>query len=195
MLNFYTTKKVAPEIKKEDRDFEEENINSLQSSLSELLSESDESDQNDFMHKEDKRTREEVLAIKDVTEIGADEYVIFLDYTIANLYQIMTSEIKIKKTDRATVEEMAKESISYAIQTYNIEKAEDANGTFKTHLGWKARARVTTYIRDLVKAQKIMHTESSQKKYMDIVTNKEKTYEELYFLLWNRNETSKLKSF
>lgn len=124
-----------------------ENIDSLKGELNDLLSEVDEEYQDDFLSDNEKKSKEDILSIQDITEIGADEYLVFLDYTIANIYEIMTSQIKIKKPNRETVEEIAKDTISFAISTYDIEKAKKAGAAFRTHLGWKAKQKVTEFAR------------------------------------------------
>ena len=77
-------------------DINEENISELQSDLKGLLEEGEENHEDEYLSDEEKRSREEILAIQDITEIGADEYLIFLDYSIANIYQIISTKIKIK---------------------------------------------------------------------------------------------------
>ena len=96
--------------------------------------------------------RETILSIQDPAEIGPDEYLVFFDYAKANIYNILTSRVKTKIPDRITVEEMAKDAISLAIATYDIEKAREKNATFRTHLGWKAMQVVTDFARAFKKA-------------------------------------------
>ncbi len=148
-------------------DINEQCADDLKRELEGLLSEADDSLQEDEFSSETKKSREEVLSIRDVSLIGAEEYMIFLDYAIANLYEVMSNKIKVKKPGRTTIEEMAKEVISIAISTYDIEKATKANSTFRTHVGWKTQQVVTDYIRALVKANKnelnVNDNESAQK--------------------------------
>lgn len=137
--------------------FEDENILDLQNDLNSVLKNSneiDEESEENYSEDTQSRYREEVLALQDISEIGADEYLIFYDYAIANIYTIMSKSIKVKKPNRATIEEMAKETISEAIKSYDIEEAIKKSSTFRTYLYWKAKAAVTKYVRELVKASK-----------------------------------------
>jgi len=133
-------------------EFDEGKIGNLKDDLKSLLSDKEETIEDDFLNEAEKKSREEILSIQDIAEIGADEYMVFLDYAIANIYGIMSSKIKIKKPNRETVEELAKETISFAIETYDLDKAKEAGASFRTHLGWKAKQKVTDFAREYKKA-------------------------------------------
>ena len=77
---------------------------------------------------------------------------VFLDYSLANIYNILRTRIKTKIPDKVTISEMARESISLAIATYDLEKAIETKAAFRTHLGWKNMQVVTDFARALKKA-------------------------------------------
>lgn len=132
---------------------EENEYSGLQDSLQNiLLDEVSEEDQasEEFL----KAHREKVLSIVDPAEIGADEYEVFLDYTVINIINIMSSQIRTKVPDKHTLHNLARETISTTIATYDLEIAKEKNSSFRTHLIWKARQRVTDYVRAFVKASK-----------------------------------------
>jgi len=51
--------------------------------------------------------REEILKIQDISKIGADEHLVFLDYAIANIHTLMRTQIKVKIPDKSELEDMA----------------------------------------------------------------------------------------
>ena len=97
--------------------------------------------------------REEILSKIDVKEMTQEEYTVFMDYGIANAVKIFHSASG-KEPDRSTVLDLATAALSHAIVTYNIDIAQEKKATFRTHYGWKIRAALITYFRDLEKARK-----------------------------------------
>jgi len=119
------------------------NINLLNDDMDELISEKS---------AEISKQKEYALSIQDPSLIGPDEYVILLDYSMANIYSVLRNQIKTKIPDQVTIKEMAKEAISLTIATYDMEIAIEKNATIRTHLGWKVKQVVTDYARALSKA-------------------------------------------
>jgi hypothetical protein len=90
-----------------------EDLEDIKDSLRSLLSDDEEQDQDHESDENNSRFREEVLSIQDPSEIGPDEYMIFLDYSIANIYKILRTKIKTKIPESSTINDMAKEAIQY----------------------------------------------------------------------------------
>lgn len=102
----------------------------------------------------DKDEREKILSIQDTKEIGADEYLVFVNYSIAQIHHILRTKVRAKVPDNEKIKDMANDAISLAITTYDLEKAKEAGAAFRTHLGWKAMQVVTDYARDFEKASR-----------------------------------------
>lgn len=135
-------------------DIKEDEFDELQNNLEKLLEEdSDNADEN-ISEEIALDSREKMLSIQDISDIGPDEYSAFIDYTIAQIHNILRTQIRTKIPDNYTIKEMAQEAVSLAVVTYDLGKAIEANATIRTHLGWKAKQIVKTYARDLEKASK-----------------------------------------
>jgi len=87
----------------------------------------------------------------DSTEMGIDEYLIFLNYTTEIIYNILRTRIKTKILDVLTIKEMEKDVISTSIYTSDIEIIQEKKAMFRTHLGWQAMQVVIDYARALKK--------------------------------------------
>ena len=98
--------------------------------------------------------RERILSIQDISEIGPDEYLVFVNYSIAQIHSILRTKIKAKIPDNEKIKEMASDAIGLAITTYDLEKAIESKAAFRTHLGWKAMQVVTDYAREFEKASR-----------------------------------------
>jgi len=133
-----------------------EDIENLKSDLKNILNQDEEvlSEEELIVKELSVDKREEILSIQDPSLIGLEEYAVFLNYAIANIFKILRTQVKTKIPDSVTIKEMGKEAISLAIYTYDIDKAIESKAAFRTHLGWKAKQVVTDYARALKKASK-----------------------------------------
>lgn len=97
--------------------------------------------------------REQMLSKVDVKDMSQEEYVVFMDYGIANAVKLLHKSSG-RVPERSIILDLVTVALSHAIVTYNIDIAKEKKAAFRTHYGWKIREAVTTYFRDLEKGRK-----------------------------------------
>lgn len=97
--------------------------------------------------------REQILSKMDVKEMTQEEYVVFMDYGIANAVSLL-HKASGRVPERSVILDLVTVALSHAIVTFNVDIAREKKASFRTHYGWKIREAVTTYFRDLEKGRK-----------------------------------------
>lgn len=116
--------------------------------------------------------REQVLSLQDVSQIGADEYMILIDYAIANIYNVLNTTIKTKMPQNHEVKEMASDVVSLAVSSFDSKIAKEKDSTIRTYIGWKVRQVVKDYARAVAKSTKniLNNSDDDKKNYLSDIS-------------------------